>query len=543
MSEQAATTGRTVGRGSSVEVAPLFQRVAAMAIFRTANLAVCLLLALLSTHLTRRDVTIFAGYAVVSLLLVVTVWLPYRWLAVKAFGASLLLDGVFLQYVHDRLGHAPATDVVLAAQLVAVCLLASFRTGIKLAVWQSLMVLLAWRSEEAGLVPLSQVFDPAQRGPLAAADTTLLWLVVLTTSAAASINERELRRRRYDAEALQRMASSLLTDDRPQAVTHRLLDFVVSELNVSRAVVIARPPDGDGQAPMRVLARTAAVVSSPSLVPAEGSSAASALLDLAASSGRPALAYGLDPGRDPLLCALMPMARRVAAIPIGVGALVSRASGPYLVVEFGGAARGGRVERRIVSAALQAAATAAIALSRSELLEQARRAAVTDGLTGLANRRAFDQTMIEFERRWREESVPFALILADVDFFKSVNDRFGHPVGDEVLKVLGQLLSAHAPSGAIAARYGGEEFAMVLGGADTGAAAAIAERVRLALHEIEEPVKVSASFGVGGVPEDASDVASVILAADEALLKAKQTGRDRVVIAESVRPTEVGIGH
>jgi diguanylate cyclase (GGDEF)-like protein len=239
---------------------------------------------------------------------------------------------------------------------------------------------------------------------------------------------------------------------------------------------------------------------------------------------------------------MFPSGRRIAAVPLRA------ATGPSghgllpepsitLVAEFGGAGlRGGQVERRTVSSAAQAGATAALALSRAQLLADARRAAVTDGLTGLANRRHFDQTMEAFEQAWRENGVPFALLLTDVDHFKSVNDRYGHRIGDRVLMAVASTLARHATGGALAARYGGEEFALVIPGADAAAAATIAERVRRAIREISEPVSVSSSFGVASVPEDAAGADDVILAADAALLQAKALGRDRVVVYEPTAP-------
>ena len=122
-------------------------------------------------------------------------------------------------------------------------------------------------------------------------------------------------------------------------------------------------------------------------------------------------------------------------------------------------------------------------------------------------------------------------MLVDVDYFKSVNDRFGHQVGDQVLQAVAAALAGCAPAEALAARYGGEEFALVLPSTSTAEAAQIAERMRQTLHALDRPVQVSASFGVAAVPEDAEDVDTVIRAADAALLTAKAQGRDRVVVA------------
>ncbi|MBK6870306.1 MAG: GGDEF domain-containing protein [Kineosporiaceae bacterium] len=489
-------------RRSGIEVAPLSQRTAAMAFFRLAAVVVLGVLGGLQTDLTAGDAWVVGGYVISTGLLSAVVWTRFTTLAVKAFGVSLLLDGVFVQYAHDRLGHGLATDTVVAAFLVAVCLLASFRTGLKLAVWQSLMLVIAWRGEESGLFPRVPGTPGISREILVVTDTLVLWLVVIVTSVAASINERELRRRRYDAESLERLASALLTDETPGAVTERLRHFVVDELGASRAVVRHRLAQDD---------------------------TASAYLDLAATRPGATLALRLDPRLDPDLAAELPGARRLAAIPLRGS---SEGRQQFLVLDFGPSRwRSHRVERRVIEAATQAAATAALALARAQLMEQAQRAAVTDGLTGVANRRAFDTALAEHERAWRERATPFVLVLVDVDFFKKVNDVHGHPVGDQVLAAVARVLTEQAGARAFVARYGGEEFAMIMPGMDTAAAAVLADRVRLGLPLADSPVKVTASMGVAGVPEDADGIEAVIRAADDALLLAKRTGRNRVVIA------------
>ncbi len=539
MSPRGATRGVSLpGTRSSVEVAPLSHRVAAMGAFRLAQLAVVAVLA--RVHDTAQPVSaaVVLAYLIATSALGLLVLTPMRSAAVKGFGAALLIDGVFLQHVHERLGHGPGADTVLAAQLVAVCLLASFRTGLKLAVWQSVLMVFFWRAEQTGLIPVSQAMAGLNRQATIGTDMSLLWLVVLTTSVAASINERELRRRRYDAEALERFAATLLSDDRPQDVAQRLIRFAVAELGVTRAAVLTRTEGQDGS--LQIVAGEGLATSTGPGGPR------SALLDLAASAQGTVRALRLDRRRDPGLSAMFPNARRIAAVPLRVGPAGVGGHGGQLpvsitlVVEFGGGGlRGGQVERRTVSSAAQAGATAALALSRAQLLADARRAAVTDGLTGLANRRFFDETMQACERAWRENGVPFALVLTDVDHFKSVNDRYGHQFGDQVLVAVARALGAHATGGALAARYGGEEFALVIPGADTAAAATIAERARRAVREIAEPVSVSSSFGVAAVPEDAAGADEVVLSADAALLQAKALGRDRVVVYE---PTVAALG-
>jgi diguanylate cyclase len=165
---------------------------------------------------------------------------------------------------------------------------------------------------------------------------------------------------------------------------------------------------------------------------------------------------------------------------------------------------------------------------RSELAE-ARRLASTDPLTGLANRRHFDDAL----REQLTERRPAALLMVDLDHFKAVNDTHGHPVGDQVLCQLAEILREAAPEGAVAARFGGEEFSMLLPCGVLREAMAVAERIRgrLAQSTLQLPqggprVSVTASLGVatagpGENPEQ------LIARADAALYEAKRGGRNR----------------
>jgi diguanylate cyclase (GGDEF)-like protein len=158
----------------------------------------------------------------------------------------------------------------------------------------------------------------------------------------------------------------------------------------------------------------------------------------------------------------------------------------------------------------------------------------SDALTGLANRRVIDQSL----RALTEQGMPFALIAADIDHFKHVNDTFGHDIGDNVLKRLAQVLISHSRSNDVICRSGGEEFLIILPGANLPAAAAIAERIRRAVqdHDFEEAGKITLSLGVtaSSQPLKHSDAVNVLKTADELLYAAKQMGRNRV---------EAGFGH
>lgn len=160
-----------------------------------------------------------------------------------------------------------------------------------------------------------------------------------------------------------------------------------------------------------------------------------------------------------------------------------------------------------------------------------------DGLTGLANRRRFDD---ELQRQWQqaaEQRRPLALIMVDIDHFKLFNDRYGHVRGDACLRAVGETLSLVAPDEAVVvARYGGEEFALLLPGLDIARATALGEEVRGAVEELlmthaEAPCGlVTISVGVASlVPEKKQSAAHLVEAADHALYAAKRRGRNTVV--------------
>jgi len=169
------------------------------------------------------------------------------------------------------------------------------------------------------------------------------------------------------------------------------------------------------------------------------------------------------------------------------------------------------------------------------------RLSVTDPLTGLANRR---RLMAELEREVRRSSRlgrRFAVAMLDVDHFKNFNDTFGHPAGDELLKRLAKALQDLVRDVDTAARYGGEEFLVILAEARAGEAERVAERIRVRLSEEQfEPqggaaaVGATVSIGLAEFPADGTSPEALIAAADQALYRAKEGGRNRVIVASAV---------
>jgi diguanylate cyclase len=154
----------------------------------------------------------------------------------------------------------------------------------------------------------------------------------------------------------------------------------------------------------------------------------------------------------------------------------------------------------------------------------------TDSLTGLANRRAFDDELGRRFAEWQRRHTPFSLLILDIDHFKEFNDSHGHLAGDEVLRNVGKVLVKTARQMDLACRYGGEEFAVVLPATDIQEARVAAERFRKAIEGTvvrfdEKPLSVTASIGVARVTDN-DEVAHLIRRADDALYKSKAAGRN-----------------
>ena len=166
----------------------------------------------------------------------------------------------------------------------------------------------------------------------------------------------------------------------------------------------------------------------------------------------------------------------------------------------------------------------------AELLDRLVR---TDALTGLSNRRALMESFAQEQKRVQRGAAPFSVVLADVDHFKQVNDRFGHDIGDEVLKRVAASIRTSARDVDRPARWGGEEFLVLLPECARNEAVAIAERMRTRLHELcvdanGQALQVTASFGVSSL-DGGEALDACIRRCDEALYKAKHAGRDHVV--------------
>jgi diguanylate cyclase (GGDEF)-like protein len=181
----------------------------------------------------------------------------------------------------------------------------------------------------------------------------------------------------------------------------------------------------------------------------------------------------------------------------------------------------------------------ALRLRVTEIVHRLADAARTDPLTGLQNRRGFEESFGAEVERAKREARSLTVLLGDLDHFKSLNDRMGHPAGDAALVRVGQLLLAALRRPDPVARTGGEEFALILPGAAGEVAWGIAERLRASVEEAfqGESVPLTISLGMAQFPQDGDTADTLLAAADQALYAAKRLGRNRsVIFSEEIAP-------
>ena len=198
----------------------------------------------------------------------------------------------------------------------------------------------------------------------------------------------------------------------------------------------------------------------------------------------------------------------------------------------------GQLENAIETLRVSAIHTRRLELERQDMMDELRRLSSTDHLTGLMNRRAFEQAAVAVIANARRHRREVSLLLFDLDHFKGINDQHGHATGDQVLMAVARAVMQALRTGDLYARFGGEEFAALLPDCDPKMAMEVAERARAAIEQIRLPgpdgteLRVAASFGCASVRLDGSEgLQNALSRADRAVYQAKHEGRNRVLRA------------
>lgn len=429
----------------------------------------------------------------------------------------LLLDGLFLALALAFTGGADSwVRVLVFFHVTAVTLVVSYRPGLKLAVWYALLLFLGHAAAADDLL------GSHTTGGYGDAALTSIGLVLFAAGAAvcSSVNERALRRSHAELHALVELGVELehvRTADEVAVVVAR---HAQARLDFPRTVVLIRR-GGEWEGAAATAGGETQIV---------GSTGVGGLPDEVCQAEAPTLLRVLD---DAALDGLLPFARNVVIVPI---VAESEALG-IMLAEWARGARA-QIPAVTVETLAQSASQAAVALRNAALLSEVEHLATRDGLTGLPNRRLFEETLQREVARSHRRRARLALVVLDVDHFKDVNDTVGHQAGDVVLSEVARAMVDNTKASDLPARYGGDEFVVLLPDCTRADALAVAERLRAAVAAEVTAVPVTVSAGVGAMPENAGNGERLVAAADAALYAAKREGRDRSV--GSTRTAEPG---
>jgi diguanylate cyclase (GGDEF)-like protein len=494
----------------------------------------------------------FAALCLVSLLLFTT----GRGAVRTALQLGGLVDGAWLGWVFylegGMRGDAP---YLFLLQITGTTLLSSFRSGAKVAIWDSLVLYCLSQAVDTGLLASRHGVELGTIAPF------LLVLVISSVVVAnfASLNERELRRRRSDVEILQKLGVMLERTLGMSAIADSLCSLGCDELDASQALFVVLPDQLRSQVrpgPSLVWKRTRNGEAGGSM---QIDGAFGATLEEAITNRRTLRQIWNGGPPDPVLTYFIPNCRRAVVVPVWL----ESGSNGVLVLDYtptDDQARGWeqkvasmlgldrlatlpglqglaairawpvgphkKLEARQIATAEQACAHAALALDRAAMFDRLTRDATYDTLTGLPNRRHLDSTL----ENLNSNHSPYAIAMVDLDHFKLLNDNYGHAVGDTVLaNAASAIRSAIRPSDT-PGRFGGEEFLVVMPDANEQQAVLIAESIRAAIAASTDP-HVTASIGIA--TSTGGNIKEAIRRADQALYGAKDSGRNCVVRAGS----------
>jgi diguanylate cyclase (GGDEF)-like protein len=433
--------------------------------------------------------------------------------------AILLVDGLYLasaMYVTG--GTQSPIRFLVYLHLVAVSLLASYRTGLKLALWDSLLLIVVLYAQAAQLVPALDVTPGAaiefEQMPLI--NVMSFWLFALATSVFSAMNERELRHRRADLQALVDIGARLDDASDPVRQSQVVIDGLVDHFGFERGVVVGASDDQ-----MVVLATCGTGPAPTTAMRPDG------IVDRAWDRRQLVAVRRLEPALDPVLAGLLPDARNLLVAPMIAD---GRAIGAVIVEHPARRIRG--IDRRVASVVSQLCSIAALNLRNAVLLRHVQDLAERDALTGAANRRMF-QVSLERVLETRPEAPRHdinAVLFIDLDDFKVVNDSMGHAAGDALLQLVTERISASVRSSDLVARLGGDEFAILTQDSpDLQRSLAMAERLTRELRAPyvigEVPVSVTASIGIASARHELESAADVVRNADVAMYMAKANGK------------------
>jgi diguanylate cyclase (GGDEF)-like protein len=443
----------------------------------------------------------------------------------------LPVDTIYLAVLALPSGGAQSDFILLfTVQLISVTLLASPRAGIRLAMWDSVLLLAVTWFQLGG--PLGQwLGTPQLVTPSAGAVVARIggfWAVALTTASFSALSERELRRSKAHLDALTTMASqmeeAMESGCEPEEIAVVLLKGVLYPFDFKQVAVVWERK-GDALA-ARFAAGTEEVVPVPAGPPGDDP-LESALAARALGANQPVLVRDLAGEGGEALATLVPGATNVVVVPLKAGR-----EGQGLLLAESGPPPNRRMSRRSLDMVSRFAAHAALALRNADLKAEIARLAASDPLTGLANRRALTTALAREVARSARTREPLSLAIMDIDFFKRINDTYGHVAGDDVLKEVAGAMASNVRDVDLVARYGGEEFAVVLPNCPSEGALTVVERVRAAVAALGTVTKVTVSAGISTATGDAGGGAEGLMAAaDEALYASKRAGRDRATLA------------
>ncbi len=513
---------------TDIELVPLADRTGVLHAFRLAMVLTALGLVLVVPQFMGVSARSLMEVTAVYLLFVVTSEVARQVVHTRRLmlvGAGLLADGIWICYVVTQTGgpgSVLASLVVL--HVVATTLLASYRTGLKIAVWHCLLFVIAYYAMSTGLSPEWKApgFGGATPTDFAVLSALVTFLGFATATAAFSaVNERELRRRRRELRYLSVMANELQEAHSAEQVVSVLLTSILDTFGFPRAAVVL----GDETSVKEVWVRDGVGERHCLLADARAREPGQ-VLRRAWDERRVQLVRRLG-GDTPGLSDALGHAGNLMVMPMVAD---GRPVGALIVERGGGLAP--VISRTRVNALGEFAAHGALCLRNAGLLREVERLARVDELTSLANRRTLSEALEQEVARAGRSGEPLSVVMLDVDHFKKLNDEHGHQHGDAVLRLMGQLLLESVRQVDTAARYGGEEFALVLPNCPSASAVALAEQVRraLALGTADPPVTVSA--GVATLSVHALTGEELIRAADVALYESKKAGRDRVTLAQ-----------